>query len=83
MLPNGHLPDTWLDNRRWGRGMALVNGFNLGYYWPMVGPQMTQYIPGPVLKSGTNLLVIIEYDHAPSDATGESFLAHHVALLDP
>ncbi|KAK9846676.1 hypothetical protein WJX84_002730, partial [Apatococcus fuscideae] len=67
--PNGHLPDTWLDNRGWGRGMTIINGFNLGYYWPIVGPQMTQYVPGPVLKNGTNLVAIIEFDHAPSDIT--------------
>ena len=50
--------------------MTIINGFNLGYYWPIVGPQMTQYVPGPVLKNGTNILAICEFDHAPSDLTG-------------
>ncbi len=70
VLETGFYPDTWLDNKGWGRGIARVNGFNLGYYWPMVGPQMTQYIPGPVLRNGTNIVVIIEFVHGPSDAIG-------------
>lgn len=31
--------DTYLDTEGWGKGVAYVNGFNLGRYWPLVGPQ--------------------------------------------
>lgn len=31
---------TFLDSRGWGHGIALVNGFNLGRYWPLQGPQV-------------------------------------------
>ena len=80
VLSSGFHADTWLDNRGWGRGLALINEFNLGYYWPTVGPQETQYVPGPVLKNGTNILTIIEFEHTPEDATGMSFLILPVAM---
>ena len=35
----------------WGKGLVWVNGFNLGWYWPLLGPQMTMYVPGPLLKA--------------------------------
>lgn len=30
------LPDTYLDVQGWGKGIAWVNGHNLGWYWPLV-----------------------------------------------
>lgn len=32
----GHLPDTYLSTPGWIKGVAWVNGFNLGWYWPQV-----------------------------------------------
>ncbi len=32
--------DTFLRLDGWGKGVAFVNGFNLGRYWPAVGPQV-------------------------------------------
>ena len=29
--------DTFLDMRGWTKGVAWVNGFNLGRYWPVSG----------------------------------------------
>lgn len=37
---NGHLPDTFVSVRGWGKGLAWVNGHNLGWYWPSIGPQV-------------------------------------------
>lgn len=51
--------DTYLDVRTWGKGVAWINGHNLGRYWN-VGPQQTLYIPAEWLKKGTNELVIFE-----------------------
>lgn len=34
-------PDSYLDVAAWGKGIAFVNGFNLGYYWPLRGPANT------------------------------------------
>lgn len=37
----GLFPDAYLDIGAWGKGLAFVNGFNLGYYWPVRGPANT------------------------------------------
>ncbi|WP_211368116.1 hypothetical protein [Microbacterium rhizomatis] len=46
-------------DRRGGKGVAWINGFNLGRYWTR-GPQHTLYVPGSVLVPGRNELVILE-----------------------
>lgn len=51
--------DTFLNPEGWAKGVAWVNGFNLGRYWT-VGPQLTLYVPGPVLKKGLNELIVFE-----------------------
>ena len=51
--------DTFLDLEGWGKGVAFINGFNLGRFWE-IGPQKRLYIPAPLLKEGTNELVIFE-----------------------
>lgn len=51
--------DTWLDMRPWGKGVAWVNGHNLGRYWN-IGPQQTMYVPGAWLKKGANEIVILD-----------------------
>lgn len=38
-----------------------VNGFLIGRYWER-GPQRTLYIPAPLLRAGTNELVVLELD---------------------
>ncbi len=37
----GLLPDSYLDVTQWGKGLAFINGFNLGWYWPSKGPANT------------------------------------------
>ncbi|WP_239257293.1 glycoside hydrolase family 35 protein [Listeria ilorinensis] len=51
--------DTFLDIRPLGKGIAVLNGFNLGRYWT-VGPQGYLYIPETLLKTGENRLIIFE-----------------------
>ena len=51
--------DTFLALPGWTKGQAWVNGFHLGRYWNR-GPQHTLYVPGPVLRPGTNDLVLLE-----------------------
>lgn len=51
--------DTFLALPGWTKGVAWVNGFNLGRYWK-IGPQKTLYVPAPLLKPGENELVIFE-----------------------
>ncbi|MEY9929103.1 beta-galactosidase [Catenulispora sp. GP43] len=51
--------DTFLHLDGWTKGVAWVNGFNLGRYWSR-GPQGSLYVPGPVLRAGANELVVLE-----------------------
>jgi len=51
--------DTFIDMSGWGKGCVFVNDFNIGRFWN-VGPQRTLYIPGPLMKSGHNEIVIFE-----------------------
>ncbi|KAF3328367.1 Beta-galactosidase 8 [Carex littledalei] len=63
--------DTFLSFRGWNKGVAFVNNFNIGRFWPKVGPQCTLYVPAPILKQGENTVVIFELDSANSDLTVE------------
>jgi beta-galactosidase len=51
--------DTFVSFPGWTKGVAWINGFNLGRYWNR-GPQRTLYVPSPVLKKGDNEMIIIE-----------------------
>ena len=51
--------DTFLDMRKFGKGIVFVNGHNLGRYWN-VGPQQTLYLPGCWLKKGRNTISVFE-----------------------
>ncbi|EDV41992.1 uncharacterized protein Dana_GF17225 [Drosophila ananassae] len=60
------IADTYLDMSGWGKGIVFVNGENLGRYWPLVGPQITLYVPSPLLKVGSNRIVVVEYQQTPT-----------------
>ena len=51
--------DTFLDFDGWGKGCVWVNGFNIGRFWEK-GPQKRLYIPGPLLKKGSNEIIVFE-----------------------
>ncbi|MFI0818381.1 beta-galactosidase [Streptomyces sp. NPDC021098] len=55
--------DAYLDLPGWTKGLAWVNGFNLGRYWAR-GPQRRLYVPWPVLKAGENELTLLELQSA-------------------
>ena len=64
VIDEGATPkDTYFDYdcspecREWKHGAFFVNGFNIGRYH-QAGPQKTLYIPGPLLKSGVNEVII-------------------------
>lgn len=58
--------DTYLSVDNWTKGIAFVNGFNIGRYWPVRGPQKTLYVPANILKSNSqNTVVLFEIDKAP------------------
>ncbi|MGL4373101.1 MAG: glycoside hydrolase family 35 protein [Turicibacter sp.] len=59
--------DTFLDCSQLGKGVAFINGFNLGRYWSE-GPIQYLYLPGPLLKSGHNSLIIFETEGVVPDS---------------
>lgn len=64
---DGEAYSTFLNVSRWSKGVAFVNGHNLGRYWPIKGPQKTLYVPGVYLRSTTELneLILFEIDQSP------------------
>lgn len=58
--------DTFLDFQGWGKGVAFVNGFNIGRFWE-IGPQKRLYIPAPLLKKGENEIILFETDGKAAD----------------
>lgn len=60
---SGQPLDTFLDTTGWGKGVAFVNGHNLGRYWPVVGPQITLYVPATYLRAGENELILLELEY--------------------
>ncbi|WP_244244660.1 glycoside hydrolase family 35 protein [Marinilactibacillus kalidii] len=58
--------DTFIDMTGWGKGVVFINGFNLGRFWE-VGPQFKLYLPGPLLKTGKNEIVIFETEGTVKD----------------
>lgn len=57
--------DTFISFRGWNKGVAFVNNFNIGRFWPAIGPQCALYVPAPILKPGDNVIVIFEL-HSPN-----------------
>lgn len=55
----GETADTFINPKGWTKGHIYANGFNLGRYWT-VGPQLTLYVPEPLLRKGTNEFVSFE-----------------------
>ena len=53
------LKDTYLDLSGFGKGLAFVNGVNIGRFWN-VGPTLSLYIPHSLLKEGNNRIIIFE-----------------------
>lgn len=59
--------DTYLALPGFGKGVVWLNGFLLGRFWE-VGPQITLYVPAPLLKAGVNTLTVLEMEHGGTQA---------------
>uniref|UniRef100_A0A670JUS7 Galactosidase beta 1 like n=1 Tax=Podarcis muralis TaxID=64176 RepID=A0A670JUS7_PODMU len=60
--------DSYLKLPGWTKGQVWINGFNLGRFWPVRGPQQTLYVPGSFLSgSAINTLVVLELQEAPDN----------------
>lgn len=68
-LPTRTILDTFLHVKGWHKGVAFLNGFNLGRYWPIVGPQITLYTPSILFQASpkVNHLTLLELEHSPCD----------------
>ncbi|KAL0554260.1 hypothetical protein IC582_008177 [Cucumis melo] len=64
--------DTYLSFGGWTKGIAFINEFNLGRFWPVVGPQCNLYVPAPILRLGKNILVILELESPNRDTVVHS-----------
>ncbi len=71
----GKTEDTYLLPSGFTKGVAFVNGFNLGRYWNK-GPQQTLYVPAGVLRPGENELIV--FDLYPSKAPKAEFIDRHI-----
>lgn len=58
---------TFLDMRRWGMGVAWVNGHNLGRFWDR-GALRSLFVPRHWLCEGDNEIVVLELHDAPEEA---------------
>jgi hypothetical protein len=56
--------ETFLNLPGWSKGVVFINGFNLGRYWPIVGPQQTLYVPSTLLVGSCrkNKVIIFEQE---------------------
>lgn len=73
------LLDTYLNTAGWGKGIALINGYNLGRYWPRAGPQLTLYVPSVYLRRGQNTLILVELEYVPDN---RKMQLQNTAILD-
>ncbi|TFG43781.1 MAG: beta-galactosidase [Bacteroidia bacterium] len=55
----GAAGDTFLDMSNFQKGIAWVNGHNLGRYWN-IGPQKRLYCPATFLRQGTNEMIVFD-----------------------
>ncbi|MDO4428806.1 MAG: beta-galactosidase [Atopobiaceae bacterium] len=58
--------DTYVDTTGFGKGVAFVNGFNVGRYWE-IGPIATLYVPHGITRAGVNELVLFETEGTVGD----------------
>lgn len=53
-----------------GKGVAWLNGRNVGRYWQTAGPQRDYYLPEPWLRVGENVVVLVETEeHTPEEVS--------------
>ena len=59
--------DTYIDTTGFGKGVASVNGTNVGRYWE-IGPIATLCVPHGMTRAGVNELVLFETEGTVSDS---------------
>ncbi|OWF47700.1 beta-galactosidase-like [Mizuhopecten yessoensis] len=69
------LQDTYLDMTGWKKGQVFIKSqavVNLGRYWPLEGPQVRLFVPGPYLQRGSagNQILLVELEGSPCVSSG-------------
>ncbi|GFY66717.1 beta-galactosidase [Trichonephila inaurata madagascariensis] len=67
-IPNSsQVLDTFLKLDGWHKGVAFLNEFNLGRYWPIMGPQITLYAPSILFRKSpaSNNITLLELENSP------------------
>ncbi len=64
--------DTFLRTDDFTKGVAFINGFNLGRYWE-IGPTKTLYVPKFLLREGENEIIVFDSDGAKSATPAVEF----------
>lgn len=59
--------DTLLVPEGFGRGVAFINGINLGRHWNIENSENKLFIPAPFIKKGKNKIVIFDVLASESD----------------
>lgn len=75
-LDKDQYQDSFLKLDGWGKGVAWVNGHNLGRFWSR-GPQLHLYVPGAWLRDGRNELILFETE---GQASGSVEFVDHPRL---
>ncbi|MGN0299414.1 MAG: glycoside hydrolase family 35 protein [Lachnospiraceae bacterium] len=61
-VEEGQRADTFVRLDGFIKGNVWINGFNLGRYWNIAGPQKTLYLPAPLLREGKNEIWVLELE---------------------
>ena len=59
--------DAYVALPGFGKGLVWINGFLLGRFWE-IGPQVTLYVPAPLLNAGANKITVLELEHGGTHA---------------
>ncbi|MBS5116004.1 MAG: beta-galactosidase [Erysipelotrichaceae bacterium] len=60
------IADTFMYLEQFEKGNVWINGFNLGRYFKR-GPQVSLYLPAPLLKKGQNTIVVFDVHGKKAD----------------
>ncbi|GIY73344.1 beta-galactosidase [Caerostris extrusa] len=71
-LDRTNIYDSFLRLDGWHKGVAFLNNFNLGRYWPIMGPQVTLYAPKILFKKSpaVNHIIMFELQNSPCSDFG-------------
>ncbi|WP_164511967.1 glycoside hydrolase family 35 protein [Lacticaseibacillus daqingensis] len=53
--------ETFINMTKWGRGIVLINGLNLGRFWD-IGPYVTLFAPADVFQIGVNQIEVVQLE---------------------